>query len=124
MQSFTTALIFLFCLVSARASILKGFTRKEVPSLDDIPNIAAQVRRLSAGRRDSTQALGERALKGGSKSKSKSNDKSNNDDAKDESDEPNEQQNQNGDEQVFPYIPEAPPEFSEAGELSFVIVSV
>lgn len=126
MRSTTIAVIFHFCLVSVGASILKGFTTKEVPSLEEIPNIAEQVRRRAAVSRSIhnggrlNRKSDQRVLKG--ESKSKSNSQKDEETTEDDVDKPSDEQQDTGDRQVFPYIPEAPPEFSDAGELSFVIV--
>ena len=113
MKTFTQLSITLSCIASSGASIVKGFATREVPSLDEIPNIAKQLRRLSpAGRKAKEHAVKPRVLKKGSKkdsSKERGSD---------------EQQSQNQGDGNYPYIPEAPPEFNDAGELSFVIVSV
>lgn len=103
-----------------RANIIEGFATREVPSLEEIPNIAEQVRNLSAKRLKANEheeiVLKDRKLKSKSESKQKKND------VEPES-EPAKQTRQADDENRFPFIPEAPPEFNEAGELSFVIVS-
>jgi hypothetical protein len=119
MRSIALLLSFLCCWIAVvEASILKGFSTKEVPELEEIPNIAAEVRRLSA-----SGLLLEATESGESSSQvTERHDRILKKSIKD--DEPAGRQNRNADEgREFPFIPEAPPEFDADGELSFVIVS-
>lgn len=99
---------------------MTGFATKETPELEDVPNIADQVRKLAPKRKASPQKP--RILKDSKSSKSESPKKevvdttNNNDPGRTG-------RNQGGGDREFPFIPEAAPEFNPSGELSFVIVS-
>jgi hypothetical protein len=132
MRSIILLLSYLCWIAVAQASILKGFSTKEVPELKEIPNIAEEVRRLSAsglGSLEATESSSEsssqlfeqqdRILKHSKSSKSKK------DEGKSDTGDVTGRQGRNADlEREFPSIPEAPPEFDADGELSFVIVSI
>jgi hypothetical protein len=103
---------------------VRGFATKEFPELNDLPNIADQVRKLSSKiritpKKASAQPL--RVLQAGKSSKSEGPKEVI--DTTNQNDPGRAAHHPVGKQDEASSIPEAAPEFNAAGELSFVIVS-